>query len=157
MARGGAHLASQIVGGPCPTGEGAAADHTDASWEGGAIEGREGEVGHYHDVRGDGFVSGDGRAVRHRPIRRSGASLMRGERVGADREAKAVPRNIDGVRDLVVNKVELTRGRLLPIACAAGYRGQRSQLQASGSRGEGGLASSCGCFARGCIRPASIW
>lgn len=69
VASGCPHLALQVVGVPCPTGEGVAAETHRHRREGRAIQDGEGEVGHHHGVRGDGELPG-GRVSEHRIARR---------------------------------------------------------------------------------------
>jgi hypothetical protein len=67
VASEGPHLALQVIGVPCPTGEGVVAETHRHQPGGQGHRRRRGEVGHHHRVRGDGELPGGCGAVRHDP------------------------------------------------------------------------------------------
>lgn len=103
------------------------------------------EVGTY---RGAAEICG----TTHKTVKR--VVLAEAERASV--EPGSVRHNYDAVRDVVVERVAKTRGRisakrLLPTAQAAGYSGSAPEFPAAGRRREGGVAvgSSSGAAAGG--------
>lgn len=97
----------------------------------------------------------------HRTVKR----VVEASRVGESlepRRQRTLVRNNDVVRDVIVEKVRATDGRisakrLLPIARAAGYEGSARNFRRAVAEAKANGGGSGGCFGRGSRCQGNIW
>jgi len=88
--------------------------------------------------------------------------MARRETGESDHRRMAVPRNTDGVTELIAERVRRSDGRisakrLLPAARAAGYMGSERSFRRAVARAKVAGGGSGGPIGPGCRHPGSIW